>query len=652
MPSPKKSLFAGIISILVLAAAFLGWFSLTHPSSQPPVDPSGKEHPLPPGWDVPDSGISWIPQDESWTIPNNQGWSRAGRTWRTVHARYGLAALLDMYEWRASPSYGKLDDPDRLVRCLQDSGRYWSPDTPLLDTAAPLELPGAGKIQWTGQYFWTHADSLWAEAKWQTPTGGGPIEVLLPEGAIDHKGILHDVVPRYLRLAISDGLFLDSGEIRTSLPLVLEGPPGKTIPRVPPQEEDPTGQSFRDLARTLHASKPLQGGLVYASSGRIQAIEGVSWSPRFEVKPATVPESARILSRKSGITFVVDTVSPELSRLPALPDSTLRERMQPELRNQTTRWTAGEWGSAALVSSPWSGHTFLDLFLNAWNEHRPVRLSPDAVWMVLLEGMLATVQAHPRSVRSDMVRHKEGKIPLTAMLDPKFSLRTQSRTAWEEVARQLLDSMDRHAVGNRHKKLERTFSTTTGTRALAMRFRILDIYQEYFEYRGMPMCGIPWIHLEGTPEDWRTLRSAAQEMRTSTNGAWLDGLRPVLDEFVATAEGHPSPLFWSTFVRYSPATRVCGSVPVVDGWIAAFFNTSWSPSLGWPQEEEPIPTHTIVPRIPIDRVPRDHGQVPFVLIEGNRQRPFHLVSGFTGLRQDPDGALAAEIGWSVWETKP
>lgn len=176
-----------------------------------------------------------------------------------------------------------------------------------------------------------------------------------------------------------------------------------------------------------------------------------------------------------------------------------------------------------------------------------------------------------------------------------------------------------------------------------MRFRILDLYQEYFEYRGSPLCDIPWIHLEGTPEDWRTLRNAAQELRTSTNGTWLDGLRPVLDELVATAEGHPSPRFWSSFVRYSPATRMCGSTPEVDGWIAAFFNTSWSP---FPEgsKEEPIPTHTIVPRVSLNRVPRDHGQVPFLLIEGNRQRRFHLVSGFTGLRQDPDGALAAEIG--------
>lgn len=391
---------------------------------------------------------------------------------------------------------------------------------------------------------------------------------------------------------------------------------------------------------------------MYARSGGIQPIEWGSWSPRFEVKPATAPKAAHILSRTAGITFVVDTVSPTLSRLPSLPESNLRERMRPEFRNQSTRWTAGEWGSDTLVSSHWGRHTFLGLFLTAWNEHRPVRLSPDAVWMVLLEGMVATVQAHPRTARGDLVRHKEGKIPLTAELNRKFSLRTSSSAAWEEVARQLLDSMDRHAIGGRHKKLERTFTTTTATRALAMRFRILDLYQEYFEYRGSPMCGIPWIHLEGTPEDWRNLRRAAQELRTSTNGAWLDGLRPVLDEFVATAEGNPSSLFWSTFVRYSPATLTCGSVPVVDGWVAAFFNTSWSPSMEWKKEEDPIPTHTIVPRVPVDRIPKDHGQVPFFLIEGNRQRRFHLVSGFTGLRQDPDGALAAEIGWSVWETKP
>lgn len=612
------------------------------------VDPAGQPHPLPPGWSVPDSGLRWEHRGRSWTVADSQPWNRSGRLWRPARSPRNVMGVEPVLE-SSPPAVAALHPLQDLRRLLTDSTRLWVPDRPLLDTGAHFLVPGAGSVRWTGKYFWSHADSLWAQGEWVAPSSGGQVEVLLPAGAIDHEGLLRTFTPRYWRIALYRELVLDSGVFRAILPLVLEGPPERTIPRVlPPRDATKRGET--DSTRLPPRFEP-RHPLVHVGPEGPRDVEWVEWLPSFRIHTATIPDSARILSRDSGITFTVDSVAPVSARLPLLPDSSARARMRPSLWDESSRWMAGELGTRSLVNTGISGHAFLDLFITAWNEHRPVRLSPDAVWMVLLEGLIASARAHPQTTRKDLVRHQEGKIPLLATLPASFPLQTGSRRSWELVAHQLLDSMDRHVVGRRHKDLQVRFTTTTPTRALAHRFRILDLYQEFFDYRGSVLCGIPWIHLEGSSQDWRTLREKALAMRTSTNSAWMDGLRPVLDAFVATSEGRPSRRFWSNFIRYSPPSGWCGSQPEVDGWIAAFFNTSWSPFRASNDPERPIPDHRVLPTVPVHLVPSDHGQVPFQLDQGGRRRDFLLVSGFSGIRQDRDGALAAEVGWSVWERK-
>ena len=82
--------------------------------------------------------------------------------------------------------------------------------------------------------------------------------------------------------------------------------------------------------------------------------------------------------------------------------------------------------------------------------------------------------------------------------------------------------------------------------------------QSYFSYELLTLCGIPEITLEGTVDDWRSIRRRAQVLEEYELSWWLAGLIPVLDELVATATGRVDTAFWSSLFKLKCSTWAPG----------------------------------------------------------------------------------------------
>ena len=90
------------------------------------------------------------------------------------------------------------------------------------------------------------------------------------------------------------------------------------------------------------------------------------------------------------------------------------------------------------------------------------------------------------------------------------------------------------------------------------------------------MCGIPWIELLGTVDDWKKIRANAEIMRNfDVEGKmteWLKDLTPVLDEFVNAAEGRVDRAFRGSVSTLGGGSS--GSFPTgtfIMGWVRAFY---------------------------------------------------------------------------------
>jgi Domain of unknown function (DUF4419) len=104
--------------------------------------------------------------------------------------------------------------------------------------------------------------------------------------------------------------------------------------------------------------------------------------------------------------------------------------------------------------------------------------------------------------------------------------------------------------------------------------------KSFFEYGMRTCCGFPYVILEGTEDDWLTLRdNSAQLIMTRCENKfakyWCHALIPVLDKILEEYRhgkngDQPDSAFWNSFIKMG-TTRMSGGKPWFNGWINIFF---------------------------------------------------------------------------------
>lgn len=231
------------------------------------------------------------------------------------------------------------------------------------------------------------------------------------------------------------------------------------------------------------------------------------------------------------------------------------------LTGSTTGYPTGSLSVARQLATT---QTFLHPLIQAvdlaFSDHRPLVLSPDCIWLTIMQGFGHHLQEHAEALRGRAVRH-EGK--------KELSVETKSLApeCWPALISQISSQIRDQSDAVLYETLLCEFSTTTPTIKTACEVALLDTYQRYFDYTMRCICGIPNITLEGTPEDWQRMRDRIEVLATYDLGWWTSRLAPILDQFVATSKGDPDASFWQAI--YKPK-----KVYVTDtatGWIADLF---------------------------------------------------------------------------------
>jgi hypothetical protein len=171
------------------------------------------------------------------------------------------------------------------------------------------------------------------------------------------------------------------------------------------------------------------------------------------------------------------------------------------------------------------------------------------------------------------------------------------------------------------------------------------------------LCGIPSITLLGTVEDWRAIRRRAEVLAEFDLGSWVAALLPVLDEFVAAAEGNAKIRFWRSIYKEDGQS----GGPYITGWINVLF-----PYLDQRQYDERYQERSTVAPRPnrwatewksggkrlegptVTTLPRGMSLAPFTWEYLGTELPMMFRGGFCGITQDPQTmAVRPVIGWVV-----
>lgn len=277
----------------------------------------------------------------------------------------------------------------------------------------------------------------------------------------------------------------------------------------------------------------------------------------------------------------------------------------------------------------------------AFSQHRPLALSPDMIWVAVVQGLARHVRNHAERLRDRFVAHR-GKFEIC--VERTDLHRGSPENAWDGVIRDLSLAIRKH-LGSRYDELISDFGTTGPVERTACEVALLDAFQPYFEYRVVCICGIPEITLEGTTDDWRRLRGKVEHLTAYDLDWWLPHVREVCDQFVRASEGDIDLPHWKDIYKQERAygaDNVNGwlvkLVPYLKNWQTGNF-TARNPLLDDPGGQ-----------VSTNLLPGGVSQVPFrCRWRGQAEdAAMEFLGGFVGVTQDPSTlALRPKLGWAV-----
>jgi len=319
---------------------------------------------------------------------------------------------------------------------------------------------------------------------------------------------------------------------------------------------------------------------------------------------------------------------------------------------------------------------FIDAIALAFDNHLPLSLRPEHFWTLILQGVAAHMNDKDNAevLRAKFVKH-EGRKVLKVIRD-SFVL-GKPVNDWAGVVAEFDDQIAANVVPTAAGAMETLFSSTTAIEKTCGAVCVMSAMQKFFDYKLCTRCGFPSITLEGSLTDWKLLRLKAQTLIRShclpdLGKRWLPAMLPVLDRFVRQYQS-PKDVdvnFWQSMCKRG-GTLGSGGYTWLNGWFNVFlpylkdnvpnaFCAPYSPSEGYAKEKLKVNEYSHfrggIPdgvRGPdVQDLPSSVVTAPVMWEYLDKKIPLEFKSGFLGVEQREDGAVAPCLGWYIQHKTP
>ncbi len=298
------------------------------------------------------------------------------------------------------------------------------------------------------------------------------------------------------------------------------------------------------------------------------------------------------------------------------------------------------------------GHPLVGAVHLAFSEHRPLILTPDAIWITIAQGLANHVHNHAEHLRDRLVSH-EGTKDIT--IEVEGFVDGAPENPWQLMFPMFAEEIEARAPKS-FQWLEADFSTSGPLELLVSRLVMMDVFQPFYNYRSVCVCGIPEITLEGTPADWQRLRAKVEYLHDYDCAWWLEYLVPVCDQFVRARSGDIDLDHWRRIYKLRDAY----GEELMNGWIAHLFPyvrnyvtgrfTIPNPILGVTDEDWEDASYDLGPGLSADSLPSGLSFVPFQYRDRLVSKRMEFVGGVAGVHQE-GLALKPKPGWAVREVR-
>lgn len=177
---------------------------------------------------------------------------------------------------------------------------------------------------------------------------------------------------------------------------------------------------------------------------------------------------------------------------------------------------------------------------------------------------------------------------------------------------------------------------------------MMDVFERYFHYEAVCICGIPKVTLEGTTADWERITEKVAGLSVFELDWWLPHLVPICEQFVRASRGKPDVRHWQRICKLSEAY----GGDIINGWIAKLFPYIRSFVNGPCNERNPI--FETGEGFSTLYAPSGLSRVPFTWRNSmtGRVRAMEAIGGLVGVTQEAETlALRPMVGWAVREAE-
>ena len=212
----------------------------------------------------------------------------------------------------------------------------------------------------------------------------------------------------------------------------------------------------------------------------------------------------------------------------------------------------------------------------AYKNHYPITITPDMIWILVLQGFSRFMEKYENLVRERLVNFqgkKDLKIERLA-----YSPATATKEVWDGIIKEFVEKIGKHVGQECIDNLECNFSTTSQVAQVTSQVAIMSAMKQYFNYKVlMAGCGISSITLEGSIQDWEKIKSKLEFLSTKGLEWYTKHLIPIIDKILESKNyyNYNGQLneelieFWKGMVRVKGKGGLYDPL-IINGWIVKF----------------------------------------------------------------------------------
>ena len=229
----------------------------------------------------------------------------------------------------------------------------------------------------------------------------------------------------------------------------------------------------------------------------------------------------------------------------------------------------------------------LNGFYTAHCNHYPIRIKPDDIWILIIQAFSHHVNINSESLRSMFVNFS-GKKELRINY-PLSDLSQVNKKVLEDFSEQINTKMKEFLGEELLNNLTPNYSTTDYDSLIVCKISIMGSFKKYFDYTmGLMGCGVPYLILEGTAEDYEKIKSKAKYLSKYKFEWYINKIIPHIDKMIEAKKGKVDVNYFKNMIQnreeteYQPGLSGNGGysyqVDHLSGWFLNFF-AYWKPGL-------------------------------------------------------------------------